>query len=216
MTITNAQADKNPTATKNSGSSIDVEVQGQEAKVKQHEARAWWPNRLNFTLLILAGAIAVFIALNSLWLSRADASLRRESTSLNELRLAKLRIDAQKEENRIEREASERLDNAKRDSDKEIVGLKKIAADAQKDLEAQKGKTATLAKEAAEARTAQLRMEQSLEATKAQTVEALTRANEAGWAAFNEKWEREQMERMSYPRRLRIGADIEYINQLRK
>jgi hypothetical protein len=58
-------------------------------------------------------------------------------------------------------------------------------------------------------------MEKSLEETKAKTVDALAKANEAGFAAFKEKWEREQQEMLSFPRVLNGWRTEEYRERLR-
>jgi hypothetical protein len=89
--------------------------------------------------------------------------------------MTKVKADSEAEAKRVGREAQGRLDEAKRESEKQITTLKEAASNAEKALEEQKGRTATLETEAATAKAEQLRMAQSLEATRAATVDALTR-----------------------------------------
>jgi len=123
MTIATAQADKNPASHQNSASSSGPEITAQENEVRRLESRARWPNRFNIALLAAAGLIAVFIALNSQWLRRATGVLSEAQGTLTQLRMVKVKADAEtdakEKADAAARSAQEKLDEARAEAAKE-------------------------------------------------------------------------------------------------
>jgi hypothetical protein len=95
MTIADGQANQtSPVSAEQNGLEAD-EIRRQEATARALGAEARWANRLNIVLLVAAGLLAVFIALNSQWVSRANSRLREAENRLNELKVAGVRADAE-------------------------------------------------------------------------------------------------------------------------
>jgi hypothetical protein len=121
MTATNRQ---NPTAiaeNRSSTSSNELSSQIAIARQRVQDAEKWSSraNRLTIALLVLYVITTALVAGTTPLTIWANGRLRTAETILNEL----LRQEAKTEQVRIEREARERLNQAKLESDEKIAGL---------------------------------------------------------------------------------------------
>jgi hypothetical protein len=147
-------------------------------------------------LLIGAGAIAVFIAAFSVLSSR-------KSGELMDAKDRQLKLDLKDKDDQIavaQEAAGKANERAGRLEHDNLILRPQVA---------------TLETEAANARTAQLRMQKDLANAQIQAANAIKAANDAAFAAFKEQWEREQMSRLSFSRKLNILREREYVEQLR-
>ncbi len=193
----------------------NTSVLSQEAQTLAE--RVWWSNNAYVVFLALTLIATVLIVRYNNRLNRVKDELSVRERQASEEKVAALTKEA--EVAKKERAETDLKAEAAREraaiADQRAGGANERAGRLEKDNLTLRLQVATLETKAAEAIAAQLRMEKGLEETKARTVDALTRASEAGFAAFKEKWEREQMERLSYPRKLNFLRAEEYVNALR-
>jgi hypothetical protein len=181
-------------------------------------SRARWSNNAYIGFLVLTLAATVLIVRYNNRLNKVKDELAVGEKLASEEKVAALTRDAEiakKERAETDLKAEAARERAGK-ADERAGEANERAGQVEKANLALRGQVATLETKAADAIAAQLRMEQSLEATKAQTIEALTRANEANFTAFKEKWEREQAEMFSYPRKLNTYRERGYVDKLRK
>jgi hypothetical protein len=140
MTMPTAQAETNATANQNSASSddqLDKDIKALEDKAGNADGKTTLANRVTIGLLIVYAAWSLLIALSSLWVVRSGNTQRAVDSQLNNLKMAKVRADAERqlqtESTRIETEAQKRETQIKADADVKIEEAKKDAGEANKE-----------------------------------------------------------------------------------